>query len=153
MISKGANHCLKECNFPKLTVLNVGCKVMLLINELKEYKLINGSIGIVKEILFEHKDGPKHIPYKLPACVIVEFKECTFAEGTKWQTNLEKNSFHKGSYYIKRKQFDKLLKIKDAHSRRIVKDNISKFHLVDENEKQTLFGWMRLSPAIVFEQS
>ena len=63
---------------------------MLLINELKEYKLINGSIGIVKEILFEHKDGPKYIPYKLPACVIVEFKECTFAEGTKWQTNLEK---------------------------------------------------------------
>ena len=65
---------------------------MLLTNELKEYKLINGSIGIVKEIIFEHKDGPRHIPYELPACVIVEFKESTFAEGTKWQTNLEKKT-------------------------------------------------------------
>ena len=31
---------------------------MLLINELKEYKLINGSIGIAKKMIFEHKDGP-----------------------------------------------------------------------------------------------
>ena len=73
-----------QSNSPKLTVLNVGCKVMLLINELKEYKLINGSIGIVKEIIFEHKDRPRHIPYELPVCVIVEFKESTFTEGTKW---------------------------------------------------------------------
>ena len=73
-----------QSNSPKLTVLNVGCKVMLLINELKEYKLINGSIGIVKEIIFEHKDGPRHIPYELPACVIVEFKESNFSEETRW---------------------------------------------------------------------
>ena len=53
---------------------------MLLINELKEYKLVNGYIGIVKEIIFEHKNGPRHIPYELPACVIVEFKDSTFAE-------------------------------------------------------------------------
>ena len=49
MTSKGSNHCLKKCNFPKLTALNVACKVMLLINELKEYKLVNGLIEIVKE--------------------------------------------------------------------------------------------------------
>ena len=55
MTSKGANYFLKECNFPKLTTLNVGCKVMILIVELKEYKLINGSIGIVKEIMFEQR--------------------------------------------------------------------------------------------------
>ena len=48
MTSKGANHCLKECNFPKLTALNVGCKVMLLINEIKENKFVNESIGIAK---------------------------------------------------------------------------------------------------------
>ena len=66
---------------------------MLLTNELKEYKLINGSIGIVKEIIFEHKDGSRHIPYELPACVNVEFKESTFAEGTKWRTDIDKNSF------------------------------------------------------------
>ena len=90
MTSKGANHCSKECNFPKPTALDVGCKVMLLINELKEYKLINGSIGIVREIIFEHKDGPRHIPYGLPVCVIVEFKESIFSEETKWRTDLEK---------------------------------------------------------------
>ena len=61
----------------------VGCKFVLLINEFKECKLVNRSIGIVKEIIFKHRDGPRHIPYKLPACVIVEFKESTFAEGTK----------------------------------------------------------------------
>ena len=71
MTSKGANHCLKECNFPTLPALNVGCKLVLLINELKEYTLINRSIGIVKDIIFEHTDGPIHIPYELPNCVIV----------------------------------------------------------------------------------
>ena len=35
-----------------------------------------------------------------------------------------------GSCYIKRKQFVKLLKKKDALSRRIVKDNITKLHIV-----------------------
>ena len=40
-----------------------------------------------------------------------------------------------GSCYIKRKQFDNLLKKKDALSRRIVKDNITKLHIVQENEK------------------
>ena len=29
------------------------------------------SIGIVRDIIFEHKDGPRYIPYELPACVIV----------------------------------------------------------------------------------
>ena len=57
MTSKGANYSLKECNFPKLTTLNVGYKVMILIAELKEYKLINGSIGIVKEIILNIRTG------------------------------------------------------------------------------------------------
>ena len=37
LTSKVAKHCLKESNFLKLTVLNVGYKVMPLINEFKEY--------------------------------------------------------------------------------------------------------------------
>ena len=45
-----------------------------------------------------------------------------------------------GSYYIKRKKFVKLLKIKDVLSRRIVKDNITKLHIVKENEKQIFLG-------------
>ena len=66
---------------------------MLLINELKEYKLINGSIGIVKEIMFEHKDWPRHIPYELPACVIIEFKESNISDETESRTDLENNTF------------------------------------------------------------
>ena len=75
MTSKGAKHYLKERNLPNLIALDVGCKFMLLINELKEYELVNESIVIVKEIWFEHMDRPKHILYKLPTCVIVEFKK------------------------------------------------------------------------------
>ena len=56
---------------------------MLLINELKEYKFVNVSIKIVKEKMFEHRDGSRHISYELPACVIIEFKDSTFVEGTK----------------------------------------------------------------------
>ena len=52
---------------------------MLLINDIKEFKLINELIWIVKDITFEHKDGPRHIPYELPAYVIVELKESSFA--------------------------------------------------------------------------
>ena len=89
MTSKGATHCLKGCNVPKLTALKVECQVMLLINELKEYTLINGSIGIVKEIIFEHEDGHRHISYELSSCVIVEFKESSFTEGTKYRANLD----------------------------------------------------------------
>ena len=44
----------------------------------------------MKIIIFEHKDGPRSIPYELPVCVIIEFKESMFAEGTKWRTNLDK---------------------------------------------------------------
>ena len=40
------------------------------------------------------------------------------------------------SSYIKRKKIDKLLKRKDILSRRIVKDNITKLHIVKENGKQ-----------------
>ena len=83
MLYKGINHCVKECNFPKLTAFSVGCKVMLLKNSPSEYKLVNGSIGIVKEIIYKHKDGPRHIPYELPACVIVVLKESNFSEDTK----------------------------------------------------------------------
>ena len=42
--------------------------------------------------------------------------------------------------YIKRKQFDKLLKKRDSLSRRIVKDNITKLHIVKDNENKHFLG-------------
>ena len=93
MLNKGGNHCIKEYNFPKLTALNVGCKVMLLKNSPYKYKLVNGSIGIVKKIIFENRNGPRNIPYELPTCIIVEFKQSIFAVETKWRTNVDKKSF------------------------------------------------------------
>ena len=42
--------------------------------------------------------------------------------------------------YIKRKQFNKLLKTKYALPRKVVKDNITKLYIVKENEKQTFLG-------------
>ena len=84
LLNKGGNYCIKECNFPKLTALNVGCKFILLKNSPSEYKLVNGSIGIVNKIIFKHRNGPRHIPYELLACIIVEFKESNFSETRKW---------------------------------------------------------------------
>ena len=75
LLNKGVNHYIKECNFPKHTALNVGCNIMLLKNSSSEYKLVNGSIGIVKEMIFKHRNGTRHISYELPACFIVEFTE------------------------------------------------------------------------------
>ena len=89
LLNKGIKHCIKECNFPKLTALNVGCNVMLLKKSPSEYKLVNGSIGTVRK-KFKHRNGPRHIPYELPVCVIVEFKESNFSETTKWRTDLHK---------------------------------------------------------------
>ena len=78
--TKTINHCIKESNFPKLTALNVGCKVMLLMNILSSYNLVNGSIGTVRDIIYKHKSEPRQIPYKLSTCVVVGFKECTIDE-------------------------------------------------------------------------
>ena len=35
-------------------------------------------------------DEPRQMPYELPVCVIIEFKENTFAEDTRWRTDLDK---------------------------------------------------------------
>ena len=53
MTTKVINHCIKESNFPKLTDLNDGCKVMLLMNILPNFKIVNGSIGTVIDIIYK----------------------------------------------------------------------------------------------------
>ena len=56
---------------------------MLLKNQLYDYKLVNRLIGIVEEIIFKRMNGPRYMPYDHPVCVIVNFKDNTFAEETK----------------------------------------------------------------------
>ena len=46
--------------------------------------------------------------------------------------------------------FDKLLMNKDTISRRIVKNNITKLHIVKKNKKN-ICGWMQLSTGMVFK--
>lgn len=41
MTLRAGNYCLKGSNFPKLTVLNIECKFMLLKTILDHYKLVN----------------------------------------------------------------------------------------------------------------
>ena len=67
---------------------------MLLKNSPSKYKLVNGSIGIMKKIMFEHRNGPRYIPYELPACIIVKFKESNFLKKTNGELiYTKKNSF------------------------------------------------------------
>ena len=61
------------------------------------------------------------------------------------------NNIGTGSSYNKRKIFDKLLMNKDTISRGIVKNNITKLHIIENNKNQTFFGWLRLSTGMVFE--
>ena len=55
LTTKVINHCIKESNFPKLTALNVGCKMIMLMNIFLNFKLVNGSIGIVIDIIYKNK--------------------------------------------------------------------------------------------------
>ena len=59
MTTKTITHCIKESNCPKLIALNVGFKVMMLMNILHNFKLVNGSIGTVRDIIYKHKSGPR----------------------------------------------------------------------------------------------
>ena len=90
MITKAVNHNIKEFNFPRRTVLNVGCKVMLLTNILLNFKLVNESIGTVRDISYKHKNWLRQIPYQLHLCVVVDFKESTVDEESKWRDNLSR---------------------------------------------------------------
>ena len=88
MTTKTVKHCIKESNFPKLTALNVRCKVMLLMNIIYNFKLVNWSIGTVRDIIYKHRSEPRKILYQLPICVIFFFKECTVGEESKWRDDL-----------------------------------------------------------------
>jgi len=88
MTTKAVNHCIKESNCPKVTALNVECKVLLLMNIFHNFKLVNGSIGTVRDIIYKHRSGPRQIPHYLHICVIIDFKEYTVDEESKWRDDL-----------------------------------------------------------------
>ena len=70
------NHCVKESSLPLRLALCVGAKVLLLSNFVVEYKIMNGSIGTVVDIVYKDKAGPRDAK-SLPAYVIVYFpKSC-----------------------------------------------------------------------------
>ena len=70
------NHCVKESSLPIRLALCVGAKVLLLSNFVVEYKIMNGSIGTVVDIVYEKKSGPRD-EKALPAYVTVYFpKSC-----------------------------------------------------------------------------
>jgi DNA replication protein DnaC len=57
---------------PPMMYISVNSKVLLLWNLSISHKLVNGSNGIVKDILFEgDKPPPNHLPY----CIVVEFPD------------------------------------------------------------------------------
>lgn len=75
----GKNCCVAESSLPSKNALCVGVRVMLLHNFLVEHGLMNGAVGYVRAIRYEHKEGPNHQPQTgTPnAYYVVEFPDST----------------------------------------------------------------------------
>ena len=74
--NNGINHCVKESSMPILNAFCIDCHVMLVRNFIvDDYKIMNGAIGIVKDIVYKESDGPHHTDGELPASVIVDFPQ------------------------------------------------------------------------------
>ena len=71
------NHCVKESLLPLYLALCMGAKVLLLSNFVVEYKILNGSIDTVVDIVYKDKVGPRDTK-ALPAYVTVYFPKSCF---------------------------------------------------------------------------
>ena len=78
----GVNHCVKESSLPLRLALCVGAKFLLLSNFVVEYKIMNGSVGTVTDIVYQDKAGPRDSK-SLPAYVTVYFPKSCIPEGDK----------------------------------------------------------------------
>ena len=85
-----AEHTLEGCTVHRLFDINADdyCKMVGCLhlgsglgNFLVSHKIMNGSVGIVREIVYSNKDGPDG--FKLPDFFIVEFRDCTIPEDEK----------------------------------------------------------------------
>jgi hypothetical protein len=79
----GRNCCIRETNLPMRTLLCKGAKVMLLENFIVEYKLMNGSVGVVQDLCFKQADGSQDDKMY----VVVEFPQSTIPEASKMIPN------------------------------------------------------------------
>jgi hypothetical protein len=81
----GRNHAVDEINLPVWGALAVGAIVMLLCNIVPEEKLMNGSIGEVKKIVYSTREGPRgpNGPRCHPAYAIVDFPDFEISEEDK----------------------------------------------------------------------
>jgi hypothetical protein len=78
----GKNCCISESNFPLRLLLCTGAKVMLLYNFIVEYKLMNGSVGIVRDMCFKFPQGDQNSDDGTKY-VVVEFPDSTIPENKK----------------------------------------------------------------------
>ena len=84
--SNGKKCCIGESNLPLRSLLCEGAKVMLLENFIVEYKLMNGSVGVVQGLYFSNAEGmPDDKMY-----VVVDFPESTIPEAQKLIPNMPK---------------------------------------------------------------
>jgi hypothetical protein len=84
--SNGKNCCINESNLPLRGLLCMGAKVMLVDNFIVEYKLMNGSVGVVQGLYFSNSQGqPDDKMY-----VVVNFPESTIPEERKLIPNMPK---------------------------------------------------------------
>ena len=71
-LSHGINYCVKESSFPSRLALPINAKVMLIKNYIVEWKVMNGSVGTVVDIVYKNSNGPMK-ENALPEYVIVDF--------------------------------------------------------------------------------
>ena len=77
------NCCVRETSLPLRVAICKGAVVMLLKNFVVEYKLMNGSIGVVRKIVYRDSAGPSN-HLSQPAYVIVEFPSSEIPESDKY---------------------------------------------------------------------
>ena len=57
MLASGCTHCVIENSYPKRNDICAGASIMLLMNFIAEWKITNGSIGIVRKIINHQPQG------------------------------------------------------------------------------------------------
>jgi hypothetical protein len=77
------NHAVKDINLPATLALAKGAIVMLLLNQIVDKRLSNGSIGTVVKIVYQNATGPRESG-ALPLYVIVDFPDADIAEEDKF---------------------------------------------------------------------